>query len=566
MSESLILSSPTNIDLIDKKDKCKDCKFKYIENDPINGVGKQKCMKHIIQNSDNQSCSLTSSQKQKYNHNDGDPPPLELKGDHNCNNEPVECHGCLFYDPTIYKQDILIKDLWDEKENKLNYNHLDTSGLESYLSNKDNLNIDPIYSENSNINSTCGPPIQPNTNVFDINNILQTTPSKMMIQIPNANDFNDFFKSNKIEKNKGIDWKKIKKNKAFEDFINEIKLNTSFALKNYGIQNIKYEHMDESIKINGVIIEFSNYGVDLGEWYNHTSFLNNNDLKKELPSDLKSISLDQIHLDTTGYLNKIIPYGLFNDKYDKKKMVKSQIYDWLLKRNMNIQLNKTKHNFKLLNIFTFDIIHDNDIEKCFNNLMNTNDNDKEFLEKINNLNDIYDLGDSKNIDILNYIERKINIFLSLNNNDIYNCLEKYYQNKDICNIGLSLNITKLLINFLNMESKGNKDFDEKIDLLTNRLSKYIPKIMKKNIDISEYYENKKCNQISNNTKMLKNLYDKLFNINYNINIPDWGLQNMIQNISKNWIGQIILLLVITYIFTQILQLFKFNYNINPSSQ
>ena len=233
---------------------------------------------------------------------------------------------------------------------------------------------------------------------------------------------------------------------------------------------------------------------------------------------------------------------------------------------MNIQLNKTKHNFKLLNIFTFDIIHDNDIEKCFNNLMNTNDNDKEFLEKINNLNDIYDLGDSKNIDILNYIERKINIFLSLNNNDIYNCLEKYYQNKDICNIGLSLNITKLLINFLNMESKGNKDFDEKIDLLTNRLSKYIPKIMKKNIDISEYYENKKCNQISNNTKMLKNLYDKLFNINYNINIPDWGLQNMIQNISKNWIGQIILLLVITYIFTQILQLFKFNYNINPSSQ
>ena len=65
----------------------------------------------------------------------------------------------------------------------------------------------------------------------------------MMIQIPNANDFNDFFKSNKIEKNKGIDWKKIKKNKAFEDFINEIKLNTSFALKNYGIQNIKYEHI-----------------------------------------------------------------------------------------------------------------------------------------------------------------------------------------------------------------------------------------------------------------------------------------------------------------------------------
>ena len=36
-----------------------------------------------------------------------------------------------------------------------------------------------------------------------------------------------------------------------------------------------------------------------------------------------------------------------------------------------------------------------------------NDDDKEYLNKINKFNDFYELGDSVNDDILNYVERKI---------------------------------------------------------------------------------------------------------------------------------------------------------------
>ena len=268
-------------------------------------------------------------------------------------------------------------------------------------------------------------------------------------------------------------------------------------------------------------------------------------------------------------LNKIIPYGLFNEKIgDKKKYTEYQIKDWLLKKDINTISRKKENNFKLFNIFTFDAIHDNDIEECFNNLMETNnDDDKEYLNKINKFNDFYELGDSVNDDILNYVERKIKKFLSLDIIEINKCLEKYYKDKEFCNIGLSLNITTFIVNFLNMESKLTKNHDKKINNLSDRLSRYISLLIKKNIEISEYYEKRNCNgKISNNTKLLSNAHDKVFNTTHEYNLPDFGFIEIIENISENWIGKIILLLVFTYIFTQIISLFKINYNINPPSQ
>ena len=49
----------TNIplDLIDRNDKCKNCRFIHTGNDS-DGVGEQKCMKYILKNSDNSSCNL----------------------------------------------------------------------------------------------------------------------------------------------------------------------------------------------------------------------------------------------------------------------------------------------------------------------------------------------------------------------------------------------------------------------------------------------------------------------------------------------------------------------------
>ena len=156
----------TNIplDLIDRNDKCKNCRFIHTGNDS-DGVGEQKCMKYILKNSDNSSCNLTDIQRKKFNYKSGDPPPSQLK-DHNCENDPIECDGCLLLDPLLYNQHDLVKGLWNEHEDKLNFDFIQSNkeDLKSYLSNKDNLKTKSLeYSDVNNSATTCGSLISPNS-------------------------------------------------------------------------------------------------------------------------------------------------------------------------------------------------------------------------------------------------------------------------------------------------------------------------------------------------------------------------------------------------------------------
>ena len=98
-------------------------------------------------------------------------------------------------------------------------------------------------------------------------------------------------------------------------------------------------------------------------------------------------------------------------------------------------------------------------------------------------------------------------------------------------------------------------------MITHRLSRYMPNIISKIIYLSESFEKEFCGEISNNTKLLKELYSRVFKHKFIVNFPDFGIPQMIDDISQYWIGEILLLLIFTYLFTQILQLFRFNYNI-----
>ena len=90
----------------------------------------------------------------------------------------------------------------------------------------------------------------------------------------------------------------------------------------------------------------------------------------------------------------------------------------------------------------------------------------------------------------------------------------------------------------------------------------MPNIISKIIYLSESFETDFCGEISNNTKLLKELYSRVFKDKFMINFPDFGIPQMLSDISQYWVGQILLLIIFTYLFSQIISLFRFNYTIN----
>ena len=100
-------------------------------------------------------------------------------------------------------------------------------------------------------------------------------------------------------------------------------------------------------------------------------------------------------------------------------------------------------------------------------------------------------------------------------------------------------------------------------IITYKLLKYIPNLIQKVIDISEYYEKQKCNgEVHKNTKLLKEIYAGLFTQNnMKIDLPDLGVSQFFQDFEKNIYTKIILLIFIAYVVAQFIKLFTVNFNL-----
>ena len=96
------------------------------------------------------------------------------------------------------------------------------------------------------------------------------------------------------------------------------------------------------------------------------------------------------------------------------------------------------------------------------------------------------------------------------------------------------------------------------------LVRYVPDIIKKIIDISEEYENNKCNNETHpNTIMMKHIYENLF-LKSNVisfDLPDLGISDFFIDFKKNILTKVILLAFIAYIFAHVVSLFNIQYHI-----
>jgi hypothetical protein len=214
-------------------------------------------------------------------------------------------------------------------------------------------------------------------------------------------------------------------------------------------------------------------------------------------------------------------------------------------------------------------LNNQDFKDCLlNKLIPDLNNNNEIIEKIGNMENIYELAKQENRNELLYVESRIIDFILLKPVDFSECFENISTlNDDFCSKGLSNDLSVIFGRLIGINGSYSETFkiNDNKNTIMNKLLKYIPDIIKKIIDISEYYEGIQCNgEITENTVMLKMLYSKIVknNSSSDYNYPDMGLSSFINSFQDNILTRSIMLIFIAYVLGKVIGLFNIHYNIN----
>lgn len=333
-----------------------------------------------------------------------------------------------------------------------------------------------------------------------------------------------------------------------------------------GMSNIQIDNNAKTVVINDYIIPLSDSGIEL-EWWDTT--YTEEQLKMAIPENIRQFqNLEVIHETTGGILKYVF------EEHTRQNMVIEEVYDWLRKRNIEVKelINaESKENNKITMAKFFGITTDEatnfEFEDCINRVMMTNHDDDDHLRRINTFNHLSELGSSKNRKDLLYVEAKIIKFITISPKKITKCFDIIYITDGMCKKGLSSNAIEMLGYFLklNTDDIENEKYKDNIRVISNRLLKYLPDIIKKIITIAEYYEDKNCNgELANNTIMLKEIYNNLFvkTNKMSFEYPDLGVIEFFQDFQKNIFTKTVLLIFIAFIITQFISLFSVQYNVS----
>jgi hypothetical protein len=316
---------------------------------------------------------------------------------------------------------------------------------------------------------------------------------------------------------------------------------------------------------NGIVLQW--WKLDQPEQTDKTGELVDDDDERINQIGNKELIINK----TFGTGNPLYDYLSTNpiDGYDFTRICEQQIRDADIS---SVLSTSEEDNF----IFSFllnvgpDAEQNRSFERCMNRLMRTpGDNDKEMILSVKALNSISDLGDDSNSALLDYVERKIKKFLSLTTSQFDKCIEKIEISDNICSDGLFPNAMDMLSKILHMETDrqtdpslsdtDNEQHEQNIKVVSDRLLKYVPELLKKILEISTTYETDYCGMISPKTQLLKEIYDNLFKKEISLNIPDLGLGGFFDDFSDYGIvGKIVLMMFFVFILTQVVSLFKVN--------
>ena len=509
---------------------CNLCRYIENENDP----NEQMCSKWVNRDNFNLPCRPSGG-------NPGDAPSSE---EDNC--QLLECPShCQYpYTKQVYNDDDHPSEHYDNLGVNPAFRFLNTNpdALEAYLSNAANEGMvkEVLRSYNAqnvpqDLNLKCGTLLTP-----------EGENSYNFPDLPTADILRETIQYNVDYLNQGIDWSTIKRTD---------KLNSDFGPQ--------INEVDNTVVINDFTIPLSENGIEL-EWWDRTQ-LTDDQLKQPLPVNIREYqTLENIHLMTGGILQYVFSEHTVN------KMVIEEIYDWLMKNNLeraDAEGGTSTEKFTMAKFFGIktDDVTNRDFETCMNQLMTTEHDDDEYLRRINTYDNLTDLGDPNNRKDLLYVEAKILKFLIIEPSEIGDCFDIVYLTDEVCQMGLTSNPTQMMGKFLKMNTDNVDDgnYNDKMRLITKRLLKYLPNIIEKIIDISEYYEGQKCNdELHKNTTLLKEIHSSLFTENnMKIDLPKLGISDFFRDFEENIYTKIILLVFIAYVVTQFIKLFTVNFNL-----
>ena len=512
-----------------------DCNFcRYIQNE-INPE-KQSCSKWI----DNTSQSEDIGGNRPCSPSDGNPGDPPNEGD-NCQKIdcPLHCQypftKGIYQNPTENHYDIL--GIFPDYR-YLNENPNEFDQYIEYSTSRDMIKNDILNYNNENVPSNlklkCGELLTPEEgSVFNFP------------ELPEGEVLRQTIQYNVDILDKGINWSTIKRTEKLNELYNE-----------------QINQTDNTITINDYTIQLSENGIEL-EWWDRTK-LSVDELKNSLPTNIREYqSMENIHQITGGVLEYIFP------EHTIDTMVIEEIHDWLLKNEIEKeenqeQIDPTKTTFTMSSFFGInsDDVLNQDFEICMNLLMKTEHDDNEYLKRINTYSNLTDLGNPKNKKDLLYVEAKILKFLIIDITEIRDCFDIVYLTDEVCKKGLTSNATQLMGYFLklNTDNVNDENYNDNMRIITNRLLKHLPNIINKIIEIAEYYESQKCNhEIHKNTKLLKEIYDNLFQENkIIIDLPSLGIKEFFKDFEENIITKIVLLIFVAFIITQFIKLFTIN--------
>jgi len=363
----------------------------------------------------------------------------------------------------------------------------------------------------------------------------------------------------------------------FEDFLEIVKnrMEITGEINWFAINPISYEQIidpfpapeDSNVVIMGEgTIPFSNNGISL-QWWREGDTGDLVDTEDE--RFLQLGGEEAIIQKTFGSVeqNQLYKYLIDHpiDGYDFTRICQQQLRDADIS---NVLTPTEEDNFVfsfLLNVGP-DAEQNRSFEKCMNRLMRTpGDNDSNMVQRVRQLSGISELGSNDNKTLLDYVERKIQKFLSLRTDQFDKCIEKIEISDNICIQGLFPNAMDMLSRILDMETgrttadTEEEEEEDKVKVVSDRLLKYVPQLIKKILEISTTYENDYCGAVSPKTKLLQEIYDNLFKKEVTINIPELGLDGFFEDFGDyGIIGKVVLMLFFVYIFTQFMTLFKVN--------
>jgi len=368
--------------------------------------------------------------------------------------------------------------------------------------------------------------------------------------LPNENELRSAFDKTIQQEEIGIDWSSVKE--------------TDKLRSKYSDQ---MDNTKKTVTINNYVIPLSEKGIEL-EWWDKK--YPEEQLKLAIPENIRDYQdLKVIHKTTGGILEYV-----FKD-HTESNMVPEEIYDWLRKRRIitkkyiREKLAEPKKKISMAKFFgiTSDEATNIEFERCINKSMMTDHDDEEHLKRINTFAHISELGNPNNRKDLLYVEAKIIKFITIDPKSVSRCLDIVYITDKICKKGLSSNAVEMLGYFLRLNTEESDDikYRDNMRIISNRLLKYLPDIIKKIIAVAEYYESKNCNdQLSKNTMMLQEIYVNLFEKNDRLSFdyPDLGIIEFFQDFKKNIYTKTLLLIFVAFVITQFIGLFNVQYNIN----